>query len=266
MELGEKLRLARQEAGLSQRQLCGTFITRNMLSLIEHGTASPSMDTLRYLAGQLGKPVSWFLEEDVVMSPNQLRMDAARKAWHSGAYAGAKQLLRDFQEPDPMLEWEWKYLSFMTDLAEAQMAMEDGKLLYARQLLDQAAEIDHGVPGLERQRLLLLGKLPGSDLDRIAKQLPSLDEELLLRAEAALTAGNAVRAEALLQAAEDQQTPKWNFLLGRTLAEQKRYHQAAVYLGRAEEAFPKACQPLLEVCFRELGDFQKAYEYACKQR
>ena len=54
MELGQKLRLARQEAGLSQRQLCGEVITRNMLSQIENGTAKPSMETLRYLAGRLG--------------------------------------------------------------------------------------------------------------------------------------------------------------------------------------------------------------------
>ena len=52
MELGQKLRLARQEAGLSQRQLCGEVITRNMLSQIENGSAKPSMETLRYLAGR----------------------------------------------------------------------------------------------------------------------------------------------------------------------------------------------------------------------
>ena len=43
MELGEKILQARLEAGLSQRQLCGEEITRNMLSLIEHGNAKPSM-------------------------------------------------------------------------------------------------------------------------------------------------------------------------------------------------------------------------------
>ena len=62
MELGEKLRQARLEAGLSQRQLCGDHITRNMLSLIEHGTAKPSMDTLKLLAARRGKPVIFFLE------------------------------------------------------------------------------------------------------------------------------------------------------------------------------------------------------------
>ena len=53
MELGEKLRLARTGAGLSQRQLCGQEITRNMLSQIESGKAKPSMSTLQYLAARL---------------------------------------------------------------------------------------------------------------------------------------------------------------------------------------------------------------------
>ena len=69
MELGEKILQARKSAGLSQRQLCGDVITRNMLSQIEHGTAKPSMDTLKYLASQLGKPISYFLEEDLDTAP-----------------------------------------------------------------------------------------------------------------------------------------------------------------------------------------------------
>ena len=52
MELGEKLRQARLEAGLSQRQLCGEDITRNMLSQIEHGSAKPSMKTLQVYQGE----------------------------------------------------------------------------------------------------------------------------------------------------------------------------------------------------------------------
>ena len=61
MELGEKLRQARLAAGMSQRQLCGGEITRNMLSQIEHGTSNPSVSTLCFLAKQLGLPVSYFL-------------------------------------------------------------------------------------------------------------------------------------------------------------------------------------------------------------
>ena len=39
VEMGELLRQARLEAGLTQRELCGERITRNMLSQIENGAA-----------------------------------------------------------------------------------------------------------------------------------------------------------------------------------------------------------------------------------
>ena len=64
MDLGEKLKKVRLDAGLSQRQVCGERITRNMLSQIENGSARPSMDTLRYLADRLGKPLGYFLDTD----------------------------------------------------------------------------------------------------------------------------------------------------------------------------------------------------------
>ena len=62
MELGEKLRRARVEAGLTQKQLCENLVTRNMLSQIENGTAKPSMKTLAAFAQRLGTTVSFFLE------------------------------------------------------------------------------------------------------------------------------------------------------------------------------------------------------------
>ena len=262
MELGEKLRQARQEAGLSQRQLCGEIITRNMLSQIEHGTARPSMDTLRQLSSRLGKPVSYFLEEDAAVSSNQGLMEQARRA----EPAEARALLQAFRMPDPVLEWEWRYRSCMAAMVTAEQAMEKGKTLYARQLLEEAAEFDPGIPGLERQRLLMLGRIPDADRAEIAGKLPSLDEELLLRAEAALSQKKPDRASGLLAAVEDQKNPDWLLLRGRVYLEQRQYPLAAECLEQASAVFPDICWPLLEVCFRELGDFKKAYEFACKQR
>ena len=106
MELGEKLRQARLDARLTQRQLCGDRITRNMLSQIENGLARPSMETLRYLAGQLKKPVSYFLEETAVVSANQEVMARARSCFDLADYAGAAAALEDYQEPDPVYDRE----------------------------------------------------------------------------------------------------------------------------------------------------------------
>ena len=266
MELGEKLKKARLEAGLSQRQLCGDVITRNMLSRVENGFAKPSMETLRYLAAQLGKPVSYFLEEDAILSPNQDLMLRAKETWEAGDSASVWLMLQSFQLPDPVLEWEWRYLSFLAAMDVAEKAEEGGRHIYALQLMEEAERYENGIPGLRRHRLLRMGNISGSDLTDIAGQLPSLDEELLLRAKAALEEKNGERAERLLEAVEDQNTPGWNFFRGKACFLQKEYAQAARYLQKAEGYETQQCWSLLETCFRELGDFKQAYEYACKQR
>ena len=97
MELGEKIRQARQARGLSQRQLCGEDITRNMLSLIENGSARPSMNTLKILAARLGKPVSFFLEEDALASPNRETMERLHESWDAGDLTGAAAAVEAYQ-------------------------------------------------------------------------------------------------------------------------------------------------------------------------
>lgn len=270
MELGEKLLRARQEAGLSQRQLCGETITRNMLSQIEHGTARPSMDTLQYLAGRLGKPVSYFLDENTVTSPNRQRMADARRAFDEGDYDAARKMLGSYQGPDEIFDREYHLLTMLVLLMLAQTAIGERRIPYARELLEKAREeealLAYCRPELRRRRLLLQGKLSAEELSAACKALPGLDEELLLRAEDALLRGDAERAEALLAAAEDREDTRWNLLWGRTCFAQKKYGLAAEFLRRAEAQHADICLPLLEACYRELGDFQQAYLYACKQR
>ena len=195
------------------------------------------------------------------MSPNQALMEQARNADPAEAWL----ILKAFQHPDPVLEWEWKVRSFLAALAAAEKALDEKKDLYAAQLLEEATAFEHGIEALERQRLLLLGKIPGADLQAVAEKLPSLDEELLLRAEASLKQGAGIRALQLLEAVHEQD-PNRNLLQGRALMLEKAYAEAAQALKNAEEAFPAVVYPLLENCYRELGDFQRAYEYACRQR
>jgi transcriptional regulator with XRE-family HTH domain len=64
MTLGEKIKKARQNKRLTQKELAGDKITRNMLSRIEGGYASPSLETLKFLAEQLSLPLPYLLSED----------------------------------------------------------------------------------------------------------------------------------------------------------------------------------------------------------
>lgn len=263
MELGEKLRQARMEAGLSQRQLCGEEITRNMLSLIENGAAKPSMKTLQYLAARLGKSVSYFLEETAVLSPNQEIMVSVRQLYDSGDFAEADKVLASYHSPDPVYDREKEILWVLLRLELAKEAIRQERFLYAAEILNRTpVETAYLSGDLNRQRLLLLGTIPGQ---QVASQLPSLDGELLLRAEAALAEKNFFRAAHLLEAME-QQTPKWHLLRGEVYLHHKNWQAAAEHLLLAESAFFRQVCPMLETCYRESGNYQKAYEYACKQR
>jgi transcriptional regulator with XRE-family HTH domain len=64
MELCERVRRLRLEAGMTQSELAGDKITRNMLSQIENGNASPSIQTLRYIAARLNTSAAYFLSDD----------------------------------------------------------------------------------------------------------------------------------------------------------------------------------------------------------
>jgi len=263
MELGEKLRQARLEAGLSQRQLCGDQITRNMLSQIEHGSAKPSMGTLRYLAERLGKTVSFFLEETAVLSPNQTVMEQARNRFDMADYQGAMEVLERYQEPDPVYDREKRILFALLCQELARTALAQGKIPYAQSLLEKAeGRTAYCWEALERQRLLLLADIPGQN---VCARLPSLDRELLIRAEDALRTGATDRAQALLEAAEGKSSPRWNYLRGNVFVRKEDYAQALMCLKKAEALYPETL-PLLEQCCRELGDYKSAYEYACKRR
>ncbi len=65
MKLGEKIRYYRLLGNMSQKELAGKAITRSMLSLIESGSAEPSLQTVRYLAKRLGVSEGVLVDDSV---------------------------------------------------------------------------------------------------------------------------------------------------------------------------------------------------------
>ena len=246
MELGEKLKAARLEAGLSQRQLCGDTVTRNMLSQIESGKARPSMDTLLVLANRLGKPISWFLEESTPL-------DRAVSAFEGCRYKEALSALEDCAADGHV-----QLLRKLCLLELGRQALESDRLPYARELLEKAGKVKgaYAVPGLEGERRLLLAMAGG--------EAAAGDDRLwLIQAETALDCGDTIHAESCLAAVENRDD-RWQLLMGRCRVAAGDHAGALAYLRKAER-FPQAL-PLLELCSRELGDYKAAYEYACKIR
>ena len=261
MDLGQKLKQARLDAGLSQRQLCGDIITRNMLSQIENGSARPSMDTLRLLAQKLGKPLSYFLEEESV-SVNQSIILQARKAEPQEVLA----LLENYNAPDPVFDPERYLLEALCCMDLAEIATQENRLGYALTLLEQAKEAGsqsiYYTQELERRRVVLCygaGVAP----EELLEHLPQSDEEFLLRAQVALNKGDLPLCALILDAAPEK-SRRWYYLRGEVCFAQKDFQKAAEYYLQAPES--NRLYARLEQCYRELEDFKNAYFYACKQR
>ncbi|MBQ8605789.1 MAG: helix-turn-helix transcriptional regulator [Clostridia bacterium] len=72
VSLGKLIREARLNKKMTQSEVAGTFITRNMLSLIESGSATPSMATLEYLAGVLDISPAVLMENAFMGTKNKL--------------------------------------------------------------------------------------------------------------------------------------------------------------------------------------------------
>lgn len=258
MELGQKIKAARLELGLSQRQLCDGKITRNMLSQIENGSARPSMDTLSWLAPRLGKPISWFLEETAVVSANTELMEQARQLFEKGESRQALEALACYKDPDPVFDREQQLLLYLCCLEEAQHALENRRLPYAQSMLQRAAEITCPYIGQPlKQALLLLQSKAG-----IPAQL-CCDEVLLQRA---CLEEDPRRQLEILAACDDQNTPQWHLTAGLAYLKTARYTLAKEQLLAAEEQFPETVWPLLEECCLQLEDFKGAYFYARKQK
>lgn len=263
MELGQRLKQARLEAGLSQRQLCGDTITRNMLSQIENGSARPSMDTLKVLAARLGKPMGYFLEEQAVTSPNQALMAAAREA----SPEKALELLKDYRAPDNTFDREKYYLEALCAMAAAEQAVRSGKPGLAATLLERSAQAGaqtpYYTPETEQRRVLLCHRAKALPATALATLLPDNTEELLLRAQGALEDGNPALAVHFLECCANRNST-WHALRAELYFSQKEYALAAEeYLLCGDSP---ALYARLETCYKHLKDFEKAYYYACKQR
>ena len=93
--------------------------------------------------------------------------------------------------------------------------------------------------------------------------LPDWLGEVCLRAAAALAEGKPAFAGSCLDAAEHRDAC-WHLLRGKAWETLENYEKAAEEYLQAEP--DNALYASLERCYKALGDYKNAYEYACRQR
>ena len=241
MTMGQRILAARLAAGLSQRELAGEEITRNMLSSLEHDTATPSVGTLRYLSKRLGRPLSWLLGED---GPSE-----AIDAFEAGDYRRCRETLN---------EGEKRWLEPIARLREAEEAIDANRIPYASELLAGLDSTDSPLfgPELRRKAAILRG--------RCGEFVPIPDDgALTLSANAALLSGRWEDALRYLSAV-DQRDGDWAYAMGECRFHAGDYAGAKDHYHRCEATHDVRSR--LEVCYRELEDYKMAYFYAKSSR
>ena len=272
MELGEKIKALRKARGMTQAQLAGEHITRNMLCEIEKGKASPSLDTLSAIADGLSVPAAFLLDEseDLFAYAKRDAMAEIRKLYRSGEYGACFRLCETLPgEPDD----EIALLLSHCALGEGRRAFYRGNmetaLVYFNEALTYAEKTTYPTEDVAASAGLY-ASLAGN----VSSPRRDFDEPLYRE-----KANRATESELFAYVIDNTDYPYTNRLFAkhqeaRGLIKARRYRDALPILlsleehkGEAEASayFLFRLYSDMEICYREEQDFERAYKYSTKR-
>ncbi len=255
MTIGQRILQARQEAGLSQRELAGSEMTRNMLSALEHDTAKPSLGTLELLARRLNRPVSFLLGETGADGSGAL--EEARQRYRAGDLRGCLELTQPHRQSQ-----EAELLTALCHGALAEAAIAGNRPEEARDHLAAAQAVDcmYITEALRRQWAVFQAQCAESPqaLPALVAAIGTDDPVFLLRAKAALAQDEPREA---LRWLDCMTQPGEEAIYCRGVAYEAlgEYRQAAEQFHRIEA--DRDVNRHLETCYVQLEDFRQAYFY-----
>jgi len=138
MNIGNKIKNLRLSKKLTQQDLAGDLITRNMLSRIENGFALPSVPTLLYLSEKLSVPSGYLLAEDdeVFAYKKLIGMPDVLRAFKAGDWRICIDLCENLDGSDD----EIAYLMTLCMYNEAKDMFVSGELKSAVEMFEKAKQ------------------------------------------------------------------------------------------------------------------------------
>lgn len=280
MQIGEKIKQLRLSKLMTQADLAGEQITRNMLSSIEHGTALPSLPTAMYIAERLNVPVGYLLsdEDQEFFYRKMMSMANIRRAFEARDYAGCLSLLTALGEEQ---DDELFLLRAECEYGIAKQAFEQGRLRFAAIALDRAlcamektvydtAWLRERVAVCFRYMINMSSTLVSDILDSTeienARALGDPLVEYTMALEALEEEKEKAVQEFITRYPDSLYATRFSALL---LIKQGEYKEAQdileTLLNRDELTFGVLLYEVfgdLELCYRKNDDYKKAYEFS----
>lgn len=142
--IGERIRDLRQKREMTQKELAGSYMTRNMLSLIENGQAAPSLATILYIAGQLNVPAGYFFmasAEEEKLYYKMMSLPEIKQLYRNGCFSECEQRIQEI--PVDCMDDEMAFIAaqcfFRTAMEHASsyaLRMADSHLHMAEEALN----------------------------------------------------------------------------------------------------------------------------------
>lgn len=281
MEIGAKIKRLRTAKMMTQTQLAGHQITRNMLSQIENGTASPSLSTVMYIAERLNVPAGFLLAEgdDEFVYRKMNAMGNIKRAYRAGDFRICRDIcIHEVEQADDEIQLILAECTF----AIAKEEFQNGHLHAACRYFDEAIDYaDQTMYCADHIRVIAFGYftyMHDISLTLYSEQLDLSDrarrwESVSCSDEFCRYVG-AISAEEQYAREYVRQYPGKEHALARhveaLLAMRSEDYTDAIRRLQAilngDESIPEpviySIFENLEVCCRESGDYKGAYEYA----
>ena len=287
MNIGERIRELRISKLMTQADLAGDRITRNMLSCIENGSANPSLSTIVYIAGRLNLPAGFLLAEqgDEMAYRKMSNLSNIKKAYTTGDVQSCRSLcLSGCPEPDDEI-------SLLLANCDMGIAIEEfwcGRLRSSCRFFDEALSYAektiYSTDAIEAEVRVYFRYM-----ERISHTLYSdlLDEEKTLSLKSntvlaryldalcALDNGDLSLADHLIEQLADSAENSFfkAHLQTKLLIASKNYKQAQKALLQLLQDDNTPLNKIqlymvledLETCCRESDDYKSAYRYASEK-
>ncbi len=281
MNIGEKIKKLRVDKLMTQSELVGGEITRNMLSRIENGAANPSMETVKYIADRLGVSPAYLLanDNDDRLFRKNSEIVGIKKAFMNEDYRICRDVCINVEDIE---DDEIQMLLCECDLALGMEYFRNGNLRDCCELLDEAIEgcgktlyrTDYIIAAAGvcfRFMRLLSATLSSNTIDEGEVNIyPAMTDELFRYLVAFEKTSNGKTIDDIeIMSVGKAESPYVLHLLARNKMESENYTDAYEYLHNIMLGDIAIPQPMLyfvlcdlEVCCKETENFKGAYEYS----
>ena len=167
MNIGQKIKALRVAKVMTQQELAGDNITRNMLSRIENGFALPSMQTLLYISEKLGVPAGYLISDDSEEFSYKkiIGMPEVMRAFHASEWQICSDLCKNLGGYDS----EINYILAICEYNIAKEHFENGDLkqfsIFADGLVQKGSSVVHGK--IKEVSIVLSGANKGARIENL---------------------------------------------------------------------------------------------------